>query len=156
MGKEGASNLVSLLSKSLEPVVDMHNNDRVICSCDPTWQWGVMARTRILDMYALWPCHKRYDLGLKSWHTIGSWKTIVWNIIQIQLGSDELWPGHGFWVCVQCDLDDTHLWVMDNCLCEILFRSDKWVRSYDPDTMWTDGQTGWFLYIPKLCLWGYN
>ena len=34
MGKEGASNLVSLLSKSLEPVVDMHNNDCVICSCD--------------------------------------------------------------------------------------------------------------------------
>ena len=33
MGKEGASNLVSLLSKSLEPVVDMHNNDCVICSC---------------------------------------------------------------------------------------------------------------------------
>ena len=34
MGKEGASNLVSLLTKSLESVVDMHNNDRVICSCD--------------------------------------------------------------------------------------------------------------------------
>ena len=33
MGKEGASNLVSLLSESLEPVVDMHNNDCVICSC---------------------------------------------------------------------------------------------------------------------------
>ena len=33
MGKEGASNLVSLLSKSLEPFVDMHNNDRAICSC---------------------------------------------------------------------------------------------------------------------------
>ena len=33
MGKEGASNLVSLLSKSLEPGVDMHNNDCVICSC---------------------------------------------------------------------------------------------------------------------------
>ena len=33
MGKEGAFNLVSLLSKSLEPVVEMHNNDRVICSC---------------------------------------------------------------------------------------------------------------------------
>ena len=32
-GKEGASNLVSLLSESLEPVVDMHNNDCVICSC---------------------------------------------------------------------------------------------------------------------------
>ena len=34
MGKEGASNLVSLISKSLELVVDMHNNDRVICSCE--------------------------------------------------------------------------------------------------------------------------
>ena len=33
MGKEGASNLVSLLSESLEPVVNMHNNDCVICSC---------------------------------------------------------------------------------------------------------------------------
>ena len=33
MGKEGASNLVSLLSESLEPVVDMHNNDCVIYSC---------------------------------------------------------------------------------------------------------------------------
>ena len=33
MGKEGATYLVSLLSKSLEPVVDMHNNDCVICSC---------------------------------------------------------------------------------------------------------------------------
>ena len=36
MGKEGDSNLVSILSKSLEPVVDMHNNDRVICSCGGT------------------------------------------------------------------------------------------------------------------------
>ena len=26
-------------------------------------------------------------------------------------------------------------------LCEILSRSDNWVRSYGPDTMWTDGQT---------------
>ena len=27
------------------------------------------------------------------------------NIIQIQRGSEELWPGHGFWVSVHCDLD---------------------------------------------------
>ena len=39
MGKEGASNLVSLLSESLEPVVDMHNNDRVICSCGLTTEY---------------------------------------------------------------------------------------------------------------------
>ena len=27
------------------------------------------------------------------------------NIIQIQLGSKELWPGHRFWVYVRCDLE---------------------------------------------------
>ena len=67
---------------------------------DPTWQWGVLARTRILGMCALWPWPWRYDLGSKSWHILGSWTTIVWNIIQIQHGSEEFWPGHGFWVCV--------------------------------------------------------
>ena len=31
--------------------------------------------------------------------------TIVWNIIQFQHRSEELWPGQGFWVCVHYDLD---------------------------------------------------
>ena len=61
---------------------------------DPTWQWGVMARTRISSICALRPWPWRYDLGSRSWHTLGSWTTIVWNIIQIQHGSEELWPGH--------------------------------------------------------------
>ena len=44
-------------------------------------------------------------------------------------------------------------------LCEILSRSDKWVRRYDSDTMWTEGQTetdwqGDFLYIANFCLRG--
>ena len=83
---------------------------------DPTWKWGVMAQTRILGICALWPWPWRYDLG--------SWTTIVWNINQIQHDSKELWPGHGFWVCVHCDLDFgdmrpwykviTQPWVMDN------------------------------------------
>ena len=54
---------------------------------DPTWQWGVMTRTRNLGMCALWPWPWRYDLGSRSWHTLGSWTTIVWNIILIQFGS---------------------------------------------------------------------
>ena len=29
----------------------------------------------------------------------------AFKIIQIQLGSEELWPGHGYWVCVYHDLD---------------------------------------------------
>ena len=52
---------------------------------DPSWQWGVMAWTRILVcMCALWPWPWRYDLGSRSWYTLGSWTTIVWNIIQIE------------------------------------------------------------------------
>ena len=61
---------------------------------DPTWQWGVMARTWISRMCALWPWPWRYDLGSRSWHTLGSWTTIVWNYIQIGQGSTKLWPGH--------------------------------------------------------------
>ena len=142
---------------------------------DPTWQWGVMARTRISSICALWPWPWRYDLGSRSWHTLGSWTTIVWNYIHIQLGSEELWPGHGFPVCVHCDLDlgdmtlgqghDTPLGHGQQ-LCEIISRSDKGLQSYCPDTMWTDGQTDRrtdgqtdrqgdsYIPPPKLCLRG--
>ena len=35
---------------------------------DPTRQWGVMARTKMLDICALWPWPWRYDLRSRSWH----------------------------------------------------------------------------------------
>ena len=102
------------------------DNNCVKCYPDPTWQWGVMARTRILGMWALWSWPRKYDLGSRSWLTLGSWTTTVWNIIQIQLGSEELWPGHGFWACVHCKLDlrdmtlgqdhDTSLVMDNNCV----------------------------------------
>ena len=67
----------------------------------------------------------------------------MWNIIQIQLGSEEIWSGHGFPVYVRCDLDlgdmtlgqghDIPLGQRQQ-LCEILSRSDLAVRSYGPDT----------------------
>ena len=67
------------------------------------------------------------------------------NIIQIQLGSEELWPGHGFLVCVHYDLDRIDIMTFGQGhdtpfghgqqLCEILSRSDKRVQSYGPDTM---------------------
>ena len=50
--------------------------------------------------------------------------------------SKELWSGHGFWVCVHCDLDlgdmtfgQGHATPLGHGqqLCEILSRSDKWV-----------------------------
>ena len=43
----------------------------------PTWQWGVMAWTRISSMCALWSWPWRYDLWSRSWHTLGSWTTII-------------------------------------------------------------------------------
>ena len=39
---------------------------------DPTWQWGVMARTWISSIYALWPWPQRYDLGSRSWQAFYS------------------------------------------------------------------------------------
>ena len=63
---------------------------------DPAWQWGVMAQTQILGMFALWPWPWRYDLESRSLHTLGFWTTIVWNIIQTQPGSEELWRRHPF------------------------------------------------------------
>ena len=105
-----------------------------------------MARTRIFGMCALWPWPWRYDLGSRSWHPLGSWTTIVWNIIRIQRGSEELWPGQGFLVCVHCDLDldlggmtlgeghDTPL-RHGQQLSEILSRSNMAVRRYSLDTV---------------------
>ena len=102
---------------------------------DPIWQWGVMARTWISGMCALWPW--RYNLESRPWHALESWITIVWNIIQIELGSEELWPGHGFLVCVHCDLDLGDM-TLGHChdtpfghgqeLCEILSRSNSALR----------------------------
>ena len=178
-------NKVILGSRSWHPsVID---NKCVKYYPDPSWQWGVMARTQIL-----WPWPWRYDLGSRSWHTLGSWTTVAWNIIQIQLGSEELWPGHRYfdlgdmilgqgldtplghgqqlheissrsnsavrfygpdtdfqYVCT-VTLGQGHDTPLGHGqqLCEIISRSDKGVWSYVPDTMWTNRQTGWFLYIP--------
>ena len=110
---------------------------------DPTWQSGVMALTRISSMCALRPWPRRYDLGSRSWHILGSWTTIVWNIIQIKLGTEELRPEHGFPVYVHRDLDlgDMILGQGHNTslghgqqLCETLSRSNLAVRRYGPDT----------------------
>ena len=131
--------------------------------------WGVMARTQILGICTLWPWPSRYDLGSRSWHTLGSWTIIVWNI-QIQLGSEELRPGHRFWVCVHCDLDlgDMTLGQGHDItlghgqqFCEIIKMGQVGTKLWPVHNVnrWTDkkmdGQTGWFLYTPKkFCLQG--
>ena len=68
-------------------------------------------------------------------------------------------PDTGFLVCVHCDLDNMTLGQGHDTplghgqqFCEILSRSHKEVRSYGPDTMWTDSRTRWYLQPPTtLC-----
>ena len=76
-----------------QPWVMDNNNYYVKYHTDPTWQWEIMARTRIFGMCAplRWPW--RYDLHSRSWHTLGSLTPIVSNIIQIGQGGMKLWPG---------------------------------------------------------------
>ena len=71
--------------------------------------------------------------------TTGSW-TVLWNIVHIQLGQNEfIWPRNR---CMPCYLNNRDMvfgqgngTALDHGqhLCEMLFRSYKWLRSYDPD-----------------------
>ena len=113
-----------------------------------------------LGMCALWTWPWRYDLGLRSWHTIGTWTTVVWSIIQIQHGRKKLLSGHGFWVIVHCDLDLRDLSLCQGYdtplghgkqLCKLLSRSDKGLEVMARTRCeQTDRQTGWFLYTPNF------
>ena len=98
---------------------------------DSTLQWEVMAWRHIFSICVLWPWSCRYDLGSRSWHILGSLTTTAY-IIQIQNDSEELWSGHGFWVCVYCDPDLRDMTLVSSYdtilghgkpLCEVLFRS---------------------------------
>ena len=66
-------------------------------------------------------------------------------IIKIQLGSEELWSWHGFWVCVHCNLDlgdmilgQSHNTPLDHGQqLRETSRSNLAVRSYGPDADFT-------------------
>ena len=64
---------------------------------DPTWQWGVMARTRILGMCALWPWPWRYENPSSgSWEEVENVKSLrttdgaLWQKLTWAFGSGEL------------------------------------------------------------------
>ena len=148
------------LTKEIWPVVKVMthpwfiDNNCVKYYPDPTWQWRVMVRTRILGLWALWPWPRRYDLGSRSWHIL--------ELLTTRQCHDTPF-GHG------------------HQLCEIFSRSNLTMRSLHTlgsltTIVWniqigqvviklwpghdvnrrTDRRTGWFLYIPKVCLRGYN
>ena len=115
---------------------------------DSTWQWGVMARARILGICALWPWPWRNNLGSMSWHTLGSGHSsslprLIWIIFHTIVVHDpkichDLDPmsylqgqGHSEITLGQCH--DTPLGHGQQ-LCEILSRSNLAVRSYGQDT----------------------
>ena len=68
-------------------------------------------------------------------------KLDMYDFIKVTLGSKDFWPGHRFWVCVRCDLDDMTLGQGHDTplghgqqLSTILSRSHLAVRTYGPDT----------------------
>ena len=97
--------------------------------CEILSRSNLAVRSYGLDMDFQYVCTVTLTLeiwpGSRSWHTLGSWTTIVWNYIQIGQGSMKLWQGH-----------------------DVNRRTD---RQTDRQT---DRKTGWFLYTPKLCLRG--
>ena len=65
-------------------------------------------------------------------------------IFKIQHVSEELWFGHGLWLCAHSDLDlrDTHPWVMDNN-CAQYHEIGQWSKKLWPwhdANRWTDRQ----------------
>ena len=56
---------------------------------DPTWQ-----RSYGQDTDFGYVCTKTLTLGQGHDMTLGSWTTLVWNIIQIRQGGKKLWPRH--------------------------------------------------------------
>ena len=98
----------------------------------------------------------------------------MWNIISIQHGSKELWPGHRFWLCVHCDLELGNMALATNHdipfghgqhMWKILSTSNMGIRSYGPDKTWAciqldgqgDRQSGWCLYYSlNFVLGWYN
>ena len=90
-------------------------------------------------------------------HMLGSWTTILWNIIQIQNDSKELWTRHRFWLCSlwpwtwRCELDPRSWHILGSWsylqgqgnsehlghgqqLCKILSRSNMAVKTSGLDT----------------------
>ena len=73
MGKEGASNLVSLLSKSLEPVTDMHKYDRVICSCGISMNnWLIVFHFEMIGIEFVFKLSQKCGI----WSTLNIWENI--------------------------------------------------------------------------------
>ena len=76
-----------------------------------------------------------WDMTLVQGHdTHWSLTRMVYNIIQIQHSSKELWPRHGLWVCVHCDINIGDIHCHGQQLCEILSISNTAARSYGLDT----------------------
>ena len=58
-----------------------------------------MELSHVKTTFPPWSWPLRYDLRSRSWHTPGSW-----TYCPDQTGSEDLWPGQRFWVCVHCEI----------------------------------------------------
>ena len=84
-------------------------------------------------MCALWPWSWRQDLRSRSWHTLGSWTTIVWNIIQIKHCSRSYGPDDFGYVCtVTFTLE---IWPWDKVMTYPWVKNNKCVKYYQEPTL---------------------
>ena len=121
MGKKGASNLVSLLSTSLEPVVDMHKYDCVICSCGLTI-------SDIINMFSFQAVERiggniykqrMYGYLVTPLDQTDAGRTIKNEIQQIKNDMNKVIPIHikGNDICII------------NCACDIIYSTCAFVRN---------------------------
>ena len=121
-----------------------------------------------------WPWFNvMYNLGISSWHILGSWRQIMWNIFQIQDVSIGVMTWTWIWVCMHWDLDLEDMMLSQGHettlshgqkLCETLSRSKMAVRSYDLDmdlvmyalVPWPLVAEVWFFCIQKWELHSQN
>ena len=110
-----------------------------------------------------WPW--RWDLESRSWRTIESCITIVWNIIKIQNGSKELWPRPGFWTCVHSKLEIENITLVKGQdtpfghgqqLCILLSTSNMGVRSYGLENNFWSLSNFWNFFLAQDHWWGFS
>ena len=83
-------------------------------------------------VFTKWPWPWRYDHWPESWHTLWHHRQqLCENIIRIQQCSEELWPRHGFCVCMHCNLD-----IGDTCIVWPSFKVMTHPCSWTRDPTW--------------------
>ena len=77
--------------------------------CEILFRSNLAVRSDVLDTDFQYVCIVTLTYKICPWVKVMTHPWVMDNncveYYRIQLGSEESWPGHGYWVCVHCDLD---------------------------------------------------